>query len=143
MVSFFKKNKVLVLGAAAVAGWYFFLRPKTAAAATGGGATPTPSTGGGSTQFQDVLILQPGPITEQMPAGGEIDLQLPLGAAWDQGTPVSQAAGSSIGATVDPLVPVGAEQQAWKGVKGSGSIVANWIDATGTPQTTTIAVATT
>jgi hypothetical protein len=73
-------------------------------------------------------------------AGGEMVLQLPLGAAWDQGTPVKQTAQSSIGATVEPLVPVGAESQAWRGVKGTGTIVANWMDATGTEQVTTITV---
>lgn len=140
MFSVIKKHPIVSLGLAAAAGWYFFIRPKAAQAAQqalGGGGG-----GGGGSDFQDVLILQPGAIQETIPAGGEIDLQLPLGAAWDQGQPVTQAQGSNIGATVDPLVPIGAEQQIWRGIRGTGTIVAQWIDDKGNPQTTNIAVST-
>jgi hypothetical protein len=132
MFGFVKKHPLLT-GGAAVGLWYFLWGPGKKAAAGGG-------TGGNTNTFQDVLILQPGTLDESMPAGGEMVLQLPLGAAWDQGTPVKQTAQSSIGATVEPLVPVGAESQAWRGVKGTGTIVANWMDATGTEQVTTITV---
>jgi hypothetical protein len=135
MFGFVKKHPLLT-GGAAVGIWYFFWGPGKAKGAALLG------TGGNTNTFQDVLVLQPGqtPIDVSMPAGGEFVLQMPLGASWDQGTPVRQTAQSSIGATVDPIVPVGAESQAWRGVKGSGTIIANWMDATGTEQTTTITV---
>lgn len=134
------KRHPIVTAAAVIGGIYLW--SKRAGATPQGQAVPQPSQGGGASDFEDVLVLQPGGIDEQMPRGGEIVLQLPLGAAWDQGTPVSQAQGSSIGGSVDPMIPKGAEDQRWTGVTGQGTIVANWIDAAGNPQQTTIAVMT-
>jgi hypothetical protein len=139
MFEFIKKHPI-VTGAAALAGWYFFFGPGKAAAG-GGGAQPQPAP---SNSFQDVLVLAPGAIApDTIPRGGEIVLQLPLGASWAQGTAVSQAASSKLGGTVDPLQPVGAESQSWRNLSGQGTLLANWMDQYGNPQTSTIALVTT
>jgi hypothetical protein len=138
MLGFIKKHPV-VTGAAVLAGWYFFFGPGKKAAAQ---PQPTPSPAPNNS-FQDVITIQPGALTETIPAGGEMVLQLPLGAAWAQTGAVTQAASSAIGGTVDPVQPVGAEQQAWRNLSGQGTIIAQWMDQYGNNQTTTIAVATT
>jgi hypothetical protein len=138
MLGFIKKHP-LVTAAAALGGWYFFFGPGSKKASA---QPPAPGPAPANT-FQDVIVIQPGALPESIPRGGEMVLQLPLGAAWAQGTAVTQAPSSQIGGTVDPVQPVGAEQQSWRNLSGQGTIIAQWMDQYGNPQTTTVALTTT
>jgi hypothetical protein len=128
MFSAVKKHPIISLAIVAGAGWWFFIRPKTAGAS--GQGTPSAS--------QTLVPIAPGNQPAAVQAGGELLLQLPTGASWDQQNPVVQDGG--IKGVVMPLTPFGAEEQIWRGVTGTGTITARWLDENGNEQSSSISV---
>jgi hypothetical protein len=132
IVKVVKRHPILTLGAAAAGIWYFFVRKGASGAAVMSGGQGVPSIS------QSLVPMTPGNIPAAVQPGGELLLQLPVGATWDTQNPVTQDGG--IKATVMPLVPFGAEEQIWRGVTGGGMITGHWLDPAGNEQVSTISV---
>jgi len=127
-------KKVLpILGGVVAGAVALLIYQKYAAAATPAATPALPSAAPASAQVN----LQPGQTTISVSKSGNVILALPSGASWSTSTtPIVPLAASG----VQPTGTMNFNVQ-MSGAAGVYPLTANWVDSTGTAQSTTINIA--
>lgn len=115
--------------AAAVVGLVIYEKEKPAAAAV---ATTPVST----TPATASVTLQPGETTVAVAPGGSVTLILPAGASWGAANPVSPVSTNTVQPTGSQTFTL-----VMSTTVGTTATTANWVDSTGTAQSTAINIA--
>jgi hypothetical protein len=123
-----KTETLVMLGvAAAVVGLVIYEKEKPAVASTAAVST-TPTTAS--------VTLQPGETTVAVAPGGSVTLILPAGASWGAANPVSPVSTNTVQPTGTQTFTL-----VMSTTVGTTATTANWLDSTGTAQSTAINIA--